>query len=156
MGGCGAARHEDQERALGNVMIFSSFSFIVFLLATLSLYGLARSQRERAGFLLAASLIFYASWKPAYLLLLLASLALNYRLYQRVAATRSRAWLVGAVALNLVFLGLAKYMAFFTGWQRRRRRRNGCTGPCRWASASTPSTCSARCSTPTAASGRGR
>ncbi len=95
-------------------MIFSSFSFFVFLAATLGLYALARNQRERAGLMLAASLIFYASWKPAYLLLLLASLAINHRLYGRVLATRSRAWLVFAVTLNLVFLGAAKYLAFLT------------------------------------------
>jgi len=95
-------------------MIFSSFSFFVFLLATLLLYGAARNQRERAALMLAASLIFYASWKPAYLLLLLASLAVNFRLYQQVLATRSRAWLSVAVVLNLVFLGAAKYLAFLT------------------------------------------
>jgi len=95
-------------------MIFSSFSFFVFLAAVLGLYALARNQRERAGLLLAASLIFYASWKPAYLLLLLASLAINHRFYGRVLATRSRGWLVLAVVLNLVFLGAAKYLAFLT------------------------------------------
>lgn len=95
-------------------MIFSSFSFFVFLAATLGLYALARNQRERAGLMLAASLIFYASWKPAYLLLLLASLAINHRLYGRVLATRSRSWLVLAVVLNLLFLGAAKYLAFLT------------------------------------------
>jgi D-alanyl-lipoteichoic acid acyltransferase DltB (MBOAT superfamily) len=95
-------------------MIFSSFSFFVFLMATLLLYGAARTQRQRAALLLAASLIFYASWKPAYLVLLLASLAINYRLYLHVLATRSRGWLGTGVVLNLVLLGAAKYLAFLT------------------------------------------
>lgn len=95
-------------------MIFSSFSFIVFLLATLALYGVARNQRERAGLMLAASLIFYASWKPAYLLLLLASLGINYLLYLKLLSRRSRAVLIAAVTMNLVFLGTAKYLAFLT------------------------------------------
>ncbi len=95
-------------------MIFSSFSFFGFLAATLALYGLAHTQRQRAGLLLAASLVFYASWRPAYLLLLGASLALNYGLYQRQLAARSRPVLVLAVTLNLVFLGAAKYLAFLT------------------------------------------
>jgi alginate O-acetyltransferase complex protein AlgI len=95
-------------------VIFSSFSFLVFLAATLALYGLARNQRERAALLLAASLIFYASWRPAYLLLLLASLGVNYILYLRIVATRSRPLLTVAVTLNLVFLGAAKYLAFLT------------------------------------------
>ena len=68
-------------------MIFSSFSFLVFLIATLALYGAARNTRERAALMLAASLIFYASWKPAYLLLLMASLGVNYLLYLRIVAS---------------------------------------------------------------------
>jgi alginate O-acetyltransferase complex protein AlgI len=95
-------------------MIFSSASFFVFLIATLALYAAARNQRERAALMLVASLIFYASWRPAYLLLLMASLAVNYRLYLQVLATRSRGWLTLAVVLNLVFLGTAKYLAFLT------------------------------------------
>jgi alginate O-acetyltransferase complex protein AlgI len=95
-------------------MIFSRFSFFVFLAATLALYGLARNQRERAGLMLAASLVFYASWKPIYLLLLLASLAINYFLYLKLLRQRSRSLLVLAVSLNLVFLGTAKYLAFLT------------------------------------------
>lgn len=95
-------------------MIFSSFSFLVFLAATLALYSLARSQRERAGLLLAASLIFYASWRPAYLLLLLASLGINYLLYLRMVQSPSKPLLTVAVTLNLVFLGAAKYLAFLT------------------------------------------
>jgi alginate O-acetyltransferase complex protein AlgI len=95
-------------------MIFSSVSFLVFLLATMALYGLARSPRERAGLMLAASLVFYSSWKPAYLPLLLASLSVNYLLYLRLLRSRSRAVLSVAVTLNLVFLGAAKYLAFLT------------------------------------------
>lgn len=95
-------------------MIFSSFSFLVFLAATLALYGVARTQRERAGLLLAASLIFYASWRPAYLLLLLASLGINYFFYLKLVESKSRSLLLVAVSLNLVFLGAAKYLAFMT------------------------------------------
>lgn len=95
-------------------MIFSSFSFLVFLAATMALYAMARDQRQRAALMLAASLIFYASWRPAYLLLLMASLAVNYALYMRLVAQPSRVVLVAAVTVNLVFLGAAKYLAFLT------------------------------------------
>lgn len=95
-------------------MIFSSPSFFIFVAVTLALYAAARSQRERAGLLLAASLVFYASWKPAYLVLLVASLGINYCLYQKLLATRSRALLTISVVLNLAFLGAAKYLAFLT------------------------------------------
>lgn len=95
-------------------MIFSSFSFLIFFAATLGIYALARTQRERAGVILAASLIFYASWKPAYLLLLMASLALNYLLYIRLVDHRSKPVLITAVVFNLTFLFSAKYLAFVT------------------------------------------
>ncbi|HNU10262.1 MAG TPA: MBOAT family O-acyltransferase [Rubrivivax sp.] len=95
-------------------MIFSSFSFLVFLVVTLALYAGASTQRQRAGVLLAASLIFYASWKPSYLLLLGASLAINYRFYLRLLRGPSRGVLTAAVSVNLLFLGVAKYMAFAT------------------------------------------
>ena len=95
-------------------MVFSSFTFFIFLLATLALYATARTQRERAGLLLAASIIFYASWKPAYLLLLGASLGVNYLIYMRLLANPSRPLLVFGVTLNLLTLGTAKYLAFVT------------------------------------------
>ncbi len=95
-------------------MIFSSISFLVFLAATMALYAAARNQRERAGLLLAASLVFYASWRPAYLVLLITSLAINYWLYQNLLKSRSRPVLTFSVVLNLAFLGAAKYLAFLT------------------------------------------
>lgn len=95
-------------------MVFSSFSFFIFLLATLGLYALARNQRERAGILLAASLIFYASWKPVYLLLLGASLGINYLIYTRLLVERSKPVLVFGITLNLLALGTVKYLAFLT------------------------------------------
>lgn len=95
-------------------MIFSSAGFFVFLLATLAAYAAARTTAQRAGLMLAASLVFYSSWKPAYLPLLLGSLSVNYLLYLRLLQSRSRAVLIVAVALNLVFLGTAKYLAFLT------------------------------------------
>src|SRR5574337_1600178 len=96
------------------VVIFSSASFFVFLLATLAAFAAARTTAQRAGLMLAASLVFYSSWKPAYLPLLLGSLSVNYVLYLRLLQSRSRTVLVAAVTLNLVFLGAAKYLAFVT------------------------------------------
>lgn len=93
-------------------MIFSSASFFVFFAAVLLLYLAAGTMRQRAALLLAASLIFYASWKPAYLLLLGASLGVNYGLYQLLLRKRSRAVLATGIALNLLVLGTCKYLAF--------------------------------------------
>jgi len=95
-------------------LVFSSVSFLVFLVATLGLYAMARAQRQRAAVLLAASLIFYSSWKPAYLILLIASLGINYLIYTRLLTQRSRGILALGVGLNLLFLCTVKYLAFLT------------------------------------------
>lgn len=91
-------------------MIFSSFQFFVFFAAFLMLYGLARSYRQRAALLLAASILFYAAWKPAYLVLLFASLGINYGIYTILFRTRGRRYLVLGVTLNIVFLVAMKYL----------------------------------------------
>ena len=93
-------------------MIFSSSTFLAFFAAVLLLYAGASTIRQRAGILLAASLIFYGSWKPAYLLLLMASLAANYWIYVRLLDTRGRALLIAGVAGNLAVLAFYKYLGF--------------------------------------------
>lgn len=93
-------------------MIFSSASFFVFFAAVLLLYAAAGTVRQRAALLLAASLIFYASWKPVYLLLLGASLSVNYLLYNLLLKKRSLPVLATGIALNLLVLGACKYLGF--------------------------------------------
>lgn len=92
-------------------MIFSSVSFAVFFAAVLATYLLARSPTQRATVLLMASLIFYASWKPAYLILLGASVTANWFVYRGMLVTRSRALMITAIAANLTVLGCFKYLA---------------------------------------------
>jgi alginate O-acetyltransferase complex protein AlgI len=96
-------------------MIFSSAPFFVFFVAVMALYAMGRTVSQRATILLAASLIFYASWKPIYLLLLGASLGINYIVYNRLLATRSRAVLAFGVTVNLVALGIFKYLGMLIG-----------------------------------------
>ena len=95
-------------------MLFNTPTFLIFLLAVLALYATTRTHAQRAVLLLVASFIFYASWKPAYLLLLIGSLSVNYWFYSALTRTRSRALVVTAVALNLVVLGIAKYIVFLS------------------------------------------
>lgn len=98
-------------------MIFSSFQFFVFFAVFLALYSAATSYRQRAAVLLAASIIFYASWKPAYLILLFASLGANYLIYSWLYRTRKLSVLVLGLALNLTLLGAVKYLALLiTTW----------------------------------------
>lgn len=91
-------------------MVFSSPTFLLFFAVLLLFYAGARNYRERAAVILVGSLIFYASWKPVYLILLVASVSINYLIYSGLAATRSRGLLVTGLVLNLGFLGVVKYL----------------------------------------------
>lgn len=91
-------------------MVFSSPTFLLFFAVLLLFYAGARNYRERAAVILVGSLIFYASWKPVYLVLLVASVSLNYLIYSGLSATRSKGLLVAGLVLNLGFLGVVKYL----------------------------------------------
>ncbi len=98
-------------------MLFNSFVFIfVFLpLVLIAFYGARRfvSARASLAVLVLASFVFYAYWEPVYLLLLLASIGVNYLLGQRLSvASPSRSLLATGVALNLGLLGYFKYTNF--------------------------------------------
>jgi len=97
-------------------MLFSSFTFIFqFLPAVALAFAVARLHSPRAGILVlfAASLVFYGAWKPIYLLLLLASVAMNFGFGLLMADPRRR-HSVGTlgVVINLVALGYFKYTNF--------------------------------------------
>jgi len=100
-------------------MLFNSYAFLLAYLPVTAVvfFLLARRSRElAAAWLAAASLVFYAWWSLAYLPLLLASIAFNFRAGQCIAAAEGRArrrWLTCAVAANLVVLAYFKYADFF-------------------------------------------
>ena len=96
-------------------MIFSSATFFAFFIAVMAIYATARTTVQRATILLAASLIFYASWRPIYLLLLGASLGINYLLYNSLLAAPDRRVLAFGIAVNLLTLGLFKYLGMLLG-----------------------------------------
>ncbi len=91
-------------------MVFSQPVFLVFFAVLLLLYAGANSYRQRAAIILVGSLIFYASWKPIYLILLVASVVINYSIYHGLTQTRSRTLLVFGLVLNLTLLGVLKYL----------------------------------------------
>lgn len=93
-------------------MLFNTINFLLFLLALLGIYALASSYAQRAAVLLVGSLLFYAAWKPAYLLLLIGSLTVNYLFYAALMRRRSRALVATAVVINLTVLAACKYLAF--------------------------------------------
>ena len=101
-------------------MLFNSFIFLfVFLPLVLAAFYASRawiSARASIAVLVLASFAFYAYWNPEYLVLLLASMVVNYVFGQRLAAYgASRALLVTGITLNLLFLGYFKYMDFLIG-----------------------------------------
>ena len=97
-------------------MLFSSFTFLLqFLPATILAFAAARLHSPRAGImvLVVASLVFYGAWRPVYLLLFLASVAVNFLLGLAMEdPRRCRAVGLCGVALNLSVLGFFKYANF--------------------------------------------
>jgi alginate O-acetyltransferase complex protein AlgI len=97
-------------------MLFSSYTFLFqFLPATVLAFAAARRHSPRAGILVlaGASLFFYGAWQPVYLLLLLASVAVNFGLGLRMEdPLRRRATGTFGVALNLAVLCYFKYTNF--------------------------------------------
>ena len=104
-------------------MLFNSYPFILAFLpiALVGFFALARrSHALAAGWLTFVSLAFYAWWSPAYVGLLLGSVAFNYVLGMQIArASAHRTWLRGkhllmfAIAVDLALLAYYKYANFF-------------------------------------------
>jgi D-alanyl-lipoteichoic acid acyltransferase DltB (MBOAT superfamily) len=103
-------------------MLFSSFEFLLgFLPITFVLFYLigSRSRRAAAAWLAAASLFFYGWWDPRYVLLLVASIVINFSFgvaLSRAAISasidaRGRLLFVAIVA-NLALLSYFKYAGF--------------------------------------------
>jgi D-alanyl-lipoteichoic acid acyltransferase DltB (MBOAT superfamily) len=107
-------------------MLFNSYEFLfAFMPLTLVLFLLlGRSSRNLAlGWLIVASLVFYAWWRPINLPIIAVSLAVNFtiaRLLQRLAADERQArWrtalLILGIIFNVCFLGYFKYTNFVLG-----------------------------------------
>jgi alginate O-acetyltransferase complex protein AlgI len=105
-------------------MLFNSYEFI-FMFLPLTLAGffvLGRQSRGLAlGWLVAASLFFYAWWRPLNVLIIAPSILVNYVLArwlmrlgeQRERAGTARIVLVLGIVFNVCFLGYFKYVNFF-------------------------------------------
>ena len=103
-------------------MLFNSYEFLfLFLPVTLVVYFLVAKRGHEAAiaWLVLASLFFYGWWNPVYLLLLVASMTVNFvfgellsRAYVDKQARLSNFWLALGVILNLGLLGYFKYANF--------------------------------------------
>jgi len=110
-------------------MLFNSnvFLFAFLPIAILGFYWLAQGRGVHAAkvWLCLASFVFYGWWNPAFVLLLLGSIAFNYTLSLRLTdsdddAGRGQTLLLAAgIAANLLLLGYYKYLFPLMGFLHR-------------------------------------
>ena len=100
-------------------MLFNSYTFIcLFLPITLIIFWLLQKFLPllTSLWLVLASLFFYGWWNPAYLILLLLSIATNYLAgytIGRQVGEVKKISIVVAIGANLALLGYYKYFTFF-------------------------------------------
>lgn len=93
-------------------MLFNSFQFGAFFAVVFAAF-VALPRAHRPNVLLVGSLLFYALWVPAFVLLLFGTLSANHALLRRMTKSEHRrAYLAASVALTLLLLGSFKYLAF--------------------------------------------
>jgi len=97
-------------------MVFSSLEFIyLFMPPVLIGFFLFRALRMEGAiiwWLITASLAFYAWWSPVHLLLLLASVGVNFTIHRYLKVNRSRTVLAAGIVGNLAVLAWFKYADF--------------------------------------------
>ena len=99
-------------------MVFSSAPFIfIFLPVVFLAYSLTPGMRGKNVMLTIASLLFYAYGEPAFVLVMLGSIVLNYAFARVIAFCGSaggrKAVLAISVIFNLALIGVFKYAGFF-------------------------------------------
>lgn len=100
-------------------MLFNSkeylFLFLPVVLLVFQLLSRSSTRERQFGWLVLASLFFYASWQPIYLLLILSSVLVNFWVGTKLSGSSEvarRPWLLAGVAFNLLLLGYYKYTGF--------------------------------------------
>jgi D-alanyl-lipoteichoic acid acyltransferase DltB (MBOAT superfamily) len=101
-------------------VLFNSLLFLIFLVvAVFGSWALLRLRAMRLGFLLVASWLFYMSWDPRFIGLILLSTVVDFVAARAIEDTpddqprRRKAWLWLSLASNLGLLGYFKYTNFF-------------------------------------------
>jgi D-alanyl-lipoteichoic acid acyltransferase DltB (MBOAT superfamily) len=101
-------------------MLFNSGEFLFFFLPVVFLIFIYLARTGNTGaqivWLVIASVVFYGSWKPIYLLLMFFSMGMNFgigRILSRQDKWRRRSILVFGVTANLALLAYYKYANFF-------------------------------------------
>ncbi|MBO5300216.1 MAG: MBOAT family protein, partial [Clostridia bacterium] len=96
-------------------MLFSSLTFIyIFMPILCILYFIIKNQIWRRAILTVFSLLFYSWGEPIFVLLMIGSVAVNYISGRFIGETedpvKKKAYMIVSVALNLVILGIFKYI----------------------------------------------
>jgi len=97
-------------------MLFNSFSFLIFFPIVTLLYFLL-PHKWRWLHLLIASCLFYAAFIPAYLLILVFTILIDYTagiLIEQSQESRRKFWLILSIVANVGVLTFFKYYNFFT------------------------------------------
>ena len=100
-------------------MVFSSNIFMfIFLPLLLILYYSVKRLTFRNYILLTASLLFYAWGEPVFVFIMLMSIFINWLLSIMMSnsshISHKRLWLILAVTLDVILLGVFKYAGFIT------------------------------------------
>src|SRR5215211_5539142 len=94
-------------------MLYNSFQFVfIFLPIALLGYwvaGFFRTNLAQLSWLVLVSSVFYASWEPIYLVLLLGSIAFNFMIGRTLEHCPHKAILAAGIVLKLLILGYFKY-----------------------------------------------
>jgi len=97
-------------------MVFNSLTFIAFFAAVLVIHNLPLPWTLKKINLVVASCLFYAAWNPPFVLLLMLSAVVDFRLARWMGSTESprgrRAILIASLVLNLGLLSFFKYGGF--------------------------------------------
>jgi len=100
-------------------MLFNSGEFLFFFLPIVLLVFvyLARSGStdNQILWLVLASIVFYGSWNPVFVILLVSSIGINFFIGRNLTGNkrRARTWLITGIVFNLLLLSYYKYVGFF-------------------------------------------
>lgn len=99
-------------------MLFNSLTFLYFFLALIAVNA-ALPLRFRNAWILVAGFVFYMSWSPIYILLLLMTAIVDYSLALKMGSipeqSRRKPWLIVSLVFNVGSLGFFKYATMFLG-----------------------------------------
>jgi len=97
-------------------MLFNSLTFLIFFVVVLVVYRVMPTWTARKRFLLVASYVFYSSWNPPYVAILLFSTTMDWWFARQIGRMEEgpprKALLVASLLVNLGLLGFFKYGGF--------------------------------------------